>query len=164
MNNYKAMTLDEWIDEFKPIVNHINDKAEFALAINQNGLLYKTYGTEQQYIKDILSGKIEGLSDKNIWTFVNGEQPELDSEYGIELEARGYLYDEEEDVWSDESGEEIPFDLFSNGYHVANRIGYFITEVAIKDNEEIEVFMHDDLADIVNSQMSCKNSEVALKP
>jgi hypothetical protein len=56
MTNTITMSFDDWVEEFKPVQNHIDDNASF------DGLMFETYGVELAFVR---------AQDINrIWTFI----------------------------------------------------------------------------------------------
>ena len=56
MTDTITISFDEWVEEFKPVQNHIDDNASI------DGLMFETYGKELDYVR---------AQDINrIWTFI----------------------------------------------------------------------------------------------
>ena len=45
-NNFIELTEDEWFEQFKPVLNHIDENASF------DGHMFETYGQEVDYVKE----------------------------------------------------------------------------------------------------------------
>jgi hypothetical protein len=76
-NNFIELTFDEWCEQYKPIVNHIDDNASFDNG--DGGIMFETYGEEVEFVKSCSPDKIwmYGQGDDggtyvwNGWGFVN---------------------------------------------------------------------------------------------
>ena len=96
MPNLIQLTEDEWFEQFKPIPNHLDDKASFH--DGEHGYMFETYGDEVEFVK---------AQDSNrIWTYSDGDN--------------GGTY-------------------ITDGYHVVNRIGYFVTAVPYDDKQYYQI-------------------------
>lgn len=58
-----TMTYEEWVDKFKPTLNHLVRDASF------EGMMFETWGAELDYVLSIANGK-NGLL---VWTYIDGE-------------------------------------------------------------------------------------------
>jgi hypothetical protein len=75
--NFIELTFDEWCEQYKPIVNHIDDNASFDNG--DGGIMFETYGEEVEFVKSCSPDKIwmYGQGDDggtyvwNGWGFVN---------------------------------------------------------------------------------------------
>ena len=90
-------TFESWLEEFKPITNHLDPNASFQDESGK-GIMFETYGDEVEFVKK--------QDPRCIWTYGDGD------------DGGGY-------IWS--------------GWHLVNRIGYFITEVPFPDNTIIQI-------------------------
>jgi hypothetical protein len=59
MDTFIEMDFDEWVAEYKPILNHIDNNASFG------GLMFETYGDEYEFVKQ--------SPEKNIWMYGDGD-------------------------------------------------------------------------------------------
>lgn len=59
MEHLVEMSLDEWLDTYKPIPNHFTPHAAF------DGTMFETFGEELEYINSI--------SPEFIWTWIEGD-------------------------------------------------------------------------------------------
>jgi hypothetical protein len=60
------LSIEEWENEFKPLVNHLNDNASFN--DGSGGIMFETYGTEYDHVAAI------GHNEPNhIWTLIDSE-------------------------------------------------------------------------------------------
>ena len=109
-NNFIEMTFDEWVDTYKPIVNHIDTNASFDNGYG--GLMFETYGEEVDFVKE--------QPENRIWMYGDGDD--------------GGSY-----IW--------------NGWHIVNRIGYFVTEVPCPPDTTIQIQVGD-------SPEECEKCEV----
>jgi hypothetical protein len=57
--NFIEMTLDEWVETYKPINNHIDNNSSFG------GIMFETYGDEVEFVKF--------QHPANIWTYGDGD-------------------------------------------------------------------------------------------
>lgn len=87
----KKISMDQFIQEFKPLKNPFGDNASF------DGCMLLTYGHELEYVKN------QNLM--HVWTLIDSD---------------GVLF-------------------ITSGFHVVNRMGYFITEHPCPNGEIIEV-------------------------
>jgi hypothetical protein len=77
MDNFIEMNFDEWCEQYKPIVNHIDNNASFDNG--DGGLMFETYGDEVEFVKSQSPDKIWMYGDGddgagylwNGWGFVN---------------------------------------------------------------------------------------------
>lgn len=90
-------TFEFWLEEFKPITNHLDENASFENE-EGNGIMFETYGDELAFVKK--------QDPRCIWTYGDGD------------DGGGYIW---------------------NGFHIVNRLGYFITEVPCPENTTIQV-------------------------
>lgn len=95
MNSLTMLTVEQWEETYKPMVNVLDPNASW------DGIMFETYGEEHRTVKK--------YPNERIWTYAQGDEG---------------LY------------------LFA-GYHIVNRIGYFICEVPWED-KNIEVLVHKD--------------------
>jgi hypothetical protein len=73
MNDFIELDYDEWVDTYKPILNHIDTNASF------DGYMFETYGDEVDFVKSQSPDKIwmygqgddGGLYIWSGWGFVN---------------------------------------------------------------------------------------------
>jgi hypothetical protein len=79
------LTMDNWLETYKPINNHLDDNASFQDE-HGVGIMFETYGAEKEFVKSQEANKI--------WTYVS----------------------DDEDTY------------IIAGWHVFDRIGYFVTE------------------------------------
>jgi hypothetical protein len=89
---FKEISEEGWIEQFRPIQNHIDTNASFG------GAMFETYGDELEFVR--------AQDENRIWTYGDGDD--------------GGTF-----IWS--------------GYHIVNRIGYFITEVPFENDDEIQI-------------------------
>jgi hypothetical protein len=59
MNNFIEMDYDEWLETYKPILNHIDTNASF------DGMMFETYGDEVEFVKS--------QSPDKIWMYGDGD-------------------------------------------------------------------------------------------
>jgi hypothetical protein len=59
MGNFVELTFEEWVETYKPIINHIDTNASF------DGLMFETYGDEVEFVNT--------QSPANIWMFGDGD-------------------------------------------------------------------------------------------
>jgi hypothetical protein len=77
MDNFIEMDFDEWCEQYKPIVNHIDNNASFDNG--EGGIMFETYGDEVEFVKSQSPDKIWMYGDGddgagylwNGWGFVN---------------------------------------------------------------------------------------------
>ena len=62
-NNFIELTFDEWCEQYKPIVNHLDDNASFDNG--DGGIMFETYGDEVAFVKS--------QSPANIWMYGSGD-------------------------------------------------------------------------------------------
>jgi hypothetical protein len=63
MNNFIEMDFDEWCEQYKPIINHIDSNASFDNG--EGGVMFETYGDEVEFVKS--------QSPANIWMYGQGD-------------------------------------------------------------------------------------------
>jgi len=63
MNNFIEMDFDEWCEQYKPIINHIDSNASFDNG--EGGVMFETYGDEVDFVKS--------QSPANIWMYGQGD-------------------------------------------------------------------------------------------
>ena len=63
MDNFIEMDFDEWCEQYKPIVNHIDNNASFDNG--DGGLMFETYGDEVEFVKS--------QSPDKIWMYGDGD-------------------------------------------------------------------------------------------
>lgn len=61
--NFIELTFDEWCEQYKPIVNHLDDNASFDNG--DGGIMFETYGDEVDFVKS--------QSPANIWMYGSGD-------------------------------------------------------------------------------------------
>jgi hypothetical protein len=59
MDNFIEMDFDEWVDTYKPILNHIDTNASF------DGTMFETYGDEYEFVK--------AAPENKIWMYGDGD-------------------------------------------------------------------------------------------
>jgi hypothetical protein len=59
MDNFIEMDFDEWVDTYKPILNHIDTNASF------DGTMFETYGEEYEFVK--------AAPENHIWMYGDGD-------------------------------------------------------------------------------------------
>jgi hypothetical protein len=59
MTNFIEMDFDEWVDTYKPILNHIDTNASF------DGTMFETYGEEVEFVK--------AQEESRIWMYGDGD-------------------------------------------------------------------------------------------
>jgi hypothetical protein len=59
MDNFIEMDFDEWVDTYKPILNHIDTNASF------DGTMFETYGEEVEFVK--------AQDENRIWMYGDGD-------------------------------------------------------------------------------------------
>lgn len=101
----RKLTVDQWMEEFIPIKNHLSDNASWQDE-NGDGIMFETFGIELGFVLGVAYA-----NPQKIWTYVDGD----DGTYIVD------------------------------GYHLVNRIGYFITQNPSGDEFiEIEVDKYED--------------------
>lgn len=88
------MEVNEWIEKYRPVNNHLDDNASWQ-GEDGAGIMFETFGEELDYVLSIAKSDPEC-----VWTYVDGDEDET---------------------------------LIISGYHLVNRIGYFITAVRAAD-------------------------------
>jgi hypothetical protein len=63
MDNFIEMDFNDWCEQYKPIVNHIDNNASFDNG--DGGLMFETYGDEVEFVKS--------QSPENIWMYGDGD-------------------------------------------------------------------------------------------
>jgi len=63
MDNFIEMDFDDWCEQYKPIVNHIDNNASFDNG--DGGLMFETYGDEVEFVKS--------QSPDKIWMYGDGD-------------------------------------------------------------------------------------------
>lgn len=61
--NFIELTFEEWCEQYKPIVNHIDDNASFD--DGNGGIMFETYGDEVAFVKE--------QPEANIWMYGSGD-------------------------------------------------------------------------------------------
>lgn len=61
--NFIELTFEEWCEQYKPIVNHLDDNASFDNG--DGGIMFETYGAEVEFVKS--------QSPANIWMYGSGD-------------------------------------------------------------------------------------------
>jgi len=92
----KPITVDEFFEQYKPVINHLDDNASF------DGYMFETFGEEEAFVCT--------KSPEFIGTYCDGD-----------------------------NGTYIV-----SGYHLVNRIGYFITELPIPEDLCVTVSLDSD--------------------
>jgi hypothetical protein len=64
MSTFTELTFDEWLDIYKPIVNHIDTNASFQDE-NGQGIMFETYGDEVEFVKS--------MNPNKIWMYGSGD-------------------------------------------------------------------------------------------
>lgn len=59
MDNFIELDYDEWVDTYKPILNHIDTNASF------DGMMFETYGEEVEFVK--------AQDENRIWMYGDGD-------------------------------------------------------------------------------------------
>jgi hypothetical protein len=59
MDKFIELDFDEWLDTYKPILNHIDNNASF------DGIMFETYGDEVAFVKE--------QNPACIWTYGDGD-------------------------------------------------------------------------------------------
>jgi len=129
----------DWTAKFKPIVNHLDENASgqgWNPDYPEHGCMFETYGPELQYVLDVANGKIPGMSNLNVWTFMDGDGVDEDSEEGARLKAAGWIYDDGDWIRDDVH---LDTTFIGDGYHLCNRIGYFITSIPADENTDYNI-------------------------
>ena len=57
------MTFDEWIEKYKPIVNHLDPNASFQDE-NGEGIMFETYGEEHDFVRSKVDENV-------VWTYMD---------------------------------------------------------------------------------------------
>jgi hypothetical protein len=63
MDNFIEMDFDEWCEQYKPILNHIDNNASFDNG--EGGIMFETYGDEVEFVKS--------QSPDKIWMYGDGD-------------------------------------------------------------------------------------------
>lgn len=63
-NTNIEQTFEWWLEEFKPITNHLDDNASFQNE-DDEGIMFETYGDELDFVKQ--------QNPKCVWTYHHGE-------------------------------------------------------------------------------------------
>ena len=63
MDNFIEMDFNDWCEQYKPIVNHIDNNASFDNG--DGGLMFETYGDEVEFVKS--------QSPDKIWMYGDGD-------------------------------------------------------------------------------------------
>lgn len=58
------MNIQEWEEQFKPVVNHLDENASWQNEYGV-GIMFETYGAEEQYVFD--------QDPLKVWTYVDGD-------------------------------------------------------------------------------------------
>ena len=103
---------DEFYEKFKPIDNHLDKDAGW------DGKLYETFGEEREFCFK--------LSQKQncVWTVI---------------ECDDIIADDDDDDDIDEDDYEPPCYYIVSGFHIINRIGFFITEIPYDTDTEVKI-------------------------
>ena len=64
MDNFIELSFEDWIEQYKPITNHIDKNASFQDE-DGNGLMFETYGDEVEFVKS--------QSPDKIWMYGDGD-------------------------------------------------------------------------------------------
>lgn len=144
---FVVMEESDWGEKFKPIANLLVENASFEgwnPEFPEAGCMFETYGIELQYVKDVCAGKVPGLSSLNVWTLMDGDEPDEDSPEGVKLKASGWEYVDGEG-WQ-KNGGNLDTTFIGDGFHFVNRIGYFVTGVPADENTDYNI-LGEDLAE-----------------
>ena len=127
--NYQRLGYQEWEETYKPIDNHLDPDKKGTGKPYQ--CMFETYGAELDFVL-----QVNEVENGRVWTLV---QVDLD-ELGVEDER------DENDIAYDNTA-------IIAGYHIVNRLGYYITEVGVEAaNVHIEAYDEDTLAVIENAE------------
>lgn len=63
-NNFIELDYDKWVEQYKPILNHIDDNASFQNELGK-GIMFETYGEEVEFVKS--------QSPDKIWMYGDGD-------------------------------------------------------------------------------------------
>jgi hypothetical protein len=63
-NKLVELTFEEWAEQYKPIINHLDDNASFQDETG-HGIMFETYGAEVEFVKS--------QSPANIWMYGSGD-------------------------------------------------------------------------------------------
>ena len=61
--NFIELTFEEWCEQYKPVVNHLDDNASFD--DGNGGIMFETYGDEVAFVKE--------QPEANIWMYGSGD-------------------------------------------------------------------------------------------
>ena len=64
MDNFIELSFEDWVEQYKPITNHIDPHASFQDE-DGNGIMFETYGDEVEFVKS--------QSPANIWMYGSGD-------------------------------------------------------------------------------------------
>jgi len=64
-DTYIEQTFEWWLEEFKPITNHLDDNASFQNE-NDEGIMFETFGEELDFVAE--------QDPRCIWTYHHGEE------------------------------------------------------------------------------------------
>ena len=146
---------DDWIEQFRPIKNHLNKNAGcvgFDPENQDDGCMFETYGDELDYIKKILKGKVSGMSESNIWTWLDGDHFSPSSRGGLKLKELGCTFVKSSGDWH-QDGMQLSSDLIGNGFHYVNRIGYYVTRVPAPDNTDFIIVADEAMVEAYTGEM-----------
>lgn len=128
-NKLIVMTDEDWIEKFRPIMNHIDETAVcegFDPENPEKGCMFETFGADLAYIQAVLEGRVPGLSERNVWTWMDAELPGKDEPNGKKLKAKGWKFRDGDWI---KGNVRLGDGFIGDGYHYVNRIGYFVTRV-----------------------------------
>jgi len=61
---YIELTVEEWEETYRPLVNHLDDNASWQ-GEDGRGIMFETYGAELDFVR--------GCDENHIWTYADGE-------------------------------------------------------------------------------------------
>lgn len=114
------LSIDQWEDLFKPVPNHLDPN--LAAAGSPADCKFETYGPELEYVRSILME-----NPGRVWTLMQGDLSEIESD-------------------DDEQGDRLDDLVIVSGYHIVNRLAYYITEKAVPDAMAVEVWDEETLS------------------
>lgn len=62
--SYIEMTVEEWEETYRPLVNHLDDNASWQ-SEDGRGIMFETYGAELDFVR--------GCDENHIWTYADGD-------------------------------------------------------------------------------------------
>lgn len=141
--NHVVLNFEQFCEEFRPVNNHIDKNASFQDE-NGDGIMFETFGEE------LLA--VQAANPLCVWTLVDGA--DFDDQ---DLLALGITKDDDGSFLK-EDGEPAETSLLSNGQHLCNRIGYFITEKPAEPNTQYDIYLDEDVAKYKASLADAGNS------